>query len=98
MPLTHSLNGVSIPLFRLVLTFLNASAICFVFGADFLGLLLIIIYVGAIAVLFLFVVMMLNVKIQILGLARFLPLIVLAVLIIFNQIFFYQYLVQYILI
>ena len=78
-------NSVHSILF-LVLTFLNASAICFIFGADFLGLLLIIIYVGAIAVLFLFVVMMLNVKVQLLGMTRFLPLIILTVLIVFNQI------------
>ena len=78
-------NSVHSILF-LVLTFLNASAICFIFGADFLGLLLIIIYVGAIAVLFLFVIMMLNVKIQILGLAKFLPIIILSIFIVFNQI------------
>jgi NADH-quinone oxidoreductase subunit J len=47
----------------LILTFCNASAILFLFNAEFLGLIFIIIYVGAIAVLFLFVVMMLNVKI-----------------------------------
>lgn len=46
----------------LVIAFLNGASICFLFGADFLGLSLIIIYVGAIAILFLFVVMMLNVK------------------------------------
>lgn len=78
-------NSVHSILF-LVLTFLNASAICFIFGADFLGLLLIIIYVGAIAVLFLFVVMMLNVKVQILGMAKYLPALILIALIIFNQI------------
>ncbi len=47
----------------LILTFCNASAILFLFNAEFLALIFIIIYVGAIAVLFLFVVMMLNVKI-----------------------------------
>lgn len=77
-------NSVHSILF-LVLTFLNAAAICFIFGADFLGLLLIIIYVGAIAVLFLFVVMMLNVKVQMLDMVKFLPLIVLALLVAFNQ-------------
>lgn len=46
----------------LILTFCNAAAILFLFNAEFLGLLFIIIYVGAIAVLFLFVVMMLNIK------------------------------------
>lgn len=55
----------------LVVTFLNASVICFLFGADFLGLILIIIYVGAIAILFLFVVMLLNVKTQVLGLTKY---------------------------
>jgi NADH-quinone oxidoreductase subunit J len=68
-------NSVHSILF-LVLTFLNAAVICFIFGADFLGLLLIIIYVGAIAVLFLFVVMMLNVKTQYLGILKFLPALV----------------------
>ena len=47
----------------LILAFCNASSILFIFNVDFLGVLFIIIYVGAIAVLFLFVVMMLNVKI-----------------------------------
>jgi NADH-quinone oxidoreductase subunit J len=48
----------------LILTFFNAAIILFLFNSEFLGLLFIIIYVGAIAVLFLFVVMMLNVKMQ----------------------------------
>ena len=47
----------------LVMSFLSSASICFCFGADFLGLVFIIIYVGAIAVLFLFVVMMLDIKI-----------------------------------
>jgi NADH-quinone oxidoreductase subunit J len=47
----------------LILTFCNASAVLFLFNAEFLALVFIIIYVGAIAVLFLFVVMMLNVKV-----------------------------------
>ena len=46
----------------LVITFLSSASICFCFGADFLGLIFIIIYVGAIAVLFVFVIMMLNIK------------------------------------
>ena len=48
----------------LVLTFLSSASICFIFGADFLGILFVIIYVGAIAVLFLFIVMMLDIKIE----------------------------------
>lgn len=46
----------------LILCFVSAAGMLFIFHADFLGLLLIIIYVGAIAVLFLFVIMMLNIK------------------------------------
>ena len=46
----------------LILTFCCAACILFLFTADFLGLVFIIIYVGAIAILFLFVVMMINVK------------------------------------
>ena len=46
----------------LILAFLN-SAILFLFlNAEFLAMLLIVVYVGAVAVLFLFVVMMLNIK------------------------------------
>jgi NADH-quinone oxidoreductase subunit J len=58
-----SANPVESVLF-LILTFFNAGAILFMFNAEFLGLVFIIVYVGAIAVLFLFVVMMLNVKIH----------------------------------
>jgi NADH-quinone oxidoreductase subunit J len=47
----------------LILCFCNAAGILFLFNAEFLGLIFIIVYVGAIAILFLFVVMMLNVKI-----------------------------------
>jgi NADH-quinone oxidoreductase subunit J len=45
----------------LILAFINASALFILLGAEFIAMLLIIVYVGAIAVLFLFVVMMLNV-------------------------------------
>ena len=56
-----SQNPVHSVLF-LILAFCNASGILFLFNAEFLGLVFIIIYVGAIAILFL-VVMMLNVKV-----------------------------------
>lgn len=49
----------------LILAFVNASALFIILGAEFLSMLLIIVYVGAIAVLFLFVVMMLNVDVEI---------------------------------
>jgi NADH-quinone oxidoreductase subunit J len=48
----------------LVLTFVLSASLIISLGAEFLGILLIIVYVGAIAVLFLFIVMMLNVEEQ----------------------------------
>jgi NADH-quinone oxidoreductase subunit J len=46
----------------LILTFCNASGLMILIGAEFIAMMLIIIYVGAVAVLFLFVVMMLDIK------------------------------------
>nr|YP_010338895.1 NADH dehydrogenase subunit 6 [Pulvinaster venetus]UNJ18967.1 NADH dehydrogenase subunit 6 [Pulvinaster venetus] len=48
----------------LILTFCNVAGLLFLLGAEFLALMFIIIYVGAISVLFLFVVMMLNIRIK----------------------------------
>lgn len=48
----------------MILTFLNIVGLFLLLGVDFLGLIYIIVYVGAIAILFLFVIMMLNVKKQ----------------------------------
>ncbi|HMQ57176.1 MAG TPA: NADH-quinone oxidoreductase subunit J [Rhizobiaceae bacterium] len=45
----------------LILTFVNAAALFLLTGAEFLGMILLVVYVGAVAVLFLFVVMMLDV-------------------------------------
>ena len=59
---SSSVNSIESILF-LILTFFNFSILLFFFHADFLGLVFIIVYVGAIAVLFLFVIMMLNVKV-----------------------------------
>ena len=47
--------------FFLILSFFNATGLFILMGAEFLAMLLLIVYVGAVAVLFLFVVMMLNV-------------------------------------
>jgi NADH-quinone oxidoreductase subunit J len=47
----------------LILSFFNASALFLLIGAEYLGLILLIIYIGAVAVLFLFVVMMLDIEI-----------------------------------
>lgn len=47
----------------MILGFCNASIALFLFGVEFLSLIFIIIYVGAIAILFLFVIMMLDIKV-----------------------------------
>lgn len=54
-------NAVHSVLF-LILVFCNIAALLLLSGAEFLAFMLLIVYVGAIAVLFLFVVMMLNVR------------------------------------
>src|SRR3954464_9657974 len=46
----------------LILAFFNAAALFLIAGAEFLAMILVIVYVGAVAVLFLFVVMMLDVN------------------------------------
>ena len=55
-----SRNPVHSVLF-LILAFFNAAGLMLLAGAEFIALLLVIVYVGAVAVLFLFVVMMLNI-------------------------------------
>ncbi|MFO1089605.1 MAG: NADH-quinone oxidoreductase subunit J [Hyphomicrobiales bacterium] len=45
----------------LILTFVNAAGLFLLLGAEFLAMILVVVYVGAVAVLFLFVVMMLDV-------------------------------------
>jgi NADH-quinone oxidoreductase subunit J len=68
-------NPVHAVLF-LILAFVNAAGLFLLLGAEFLAMLLIIVYVGAVAVLFLFVVMMLDVNFAELraGFARYLPI------------------------
>ena len=60
----------------LILAFLSSAGLFVLLGAEFVAMLLVIVYVGAVAVLFLFVVMMLDVDFAELRseLARFLPL------------------------
>jgi len=50
--------------FFLILDFISISCLFIMIGAEFLGMIMLIVYVGAVAVLFLFVVMMLNVARQ----------------------------------
>jgi len=59
----------------LILAFFNAAGLFLILGAEFIAMLLVIVYVGAVAVLFLFVVMMLNVDFAELraGFARYWP-------------------------
>ncbi|MEJ2625305.1 MAG: NADH-quinone oxidoreductase subunit J [Pseudolabrys sp.] len=69
-----SRNPVHSVLF-LILTFVNAAGLFVMMGAEFLAMILIVVYVGAVAVLFLFVVMMLDVDFAALkaGALRYLP-------------------------
>ncbi len=62
--------------FFLILAFFNAAALFVLLGAEFLAMILVIVYVGAVAVLFLFVVMMIDVDFSELkkGVAKYLPL------------------------
>ena len=56
----NTVHGV----FFLILDFISVSCLFIMIGAEFLGMIMLIVYVGAVAVLFLFVVMMLNVNIK----------------------------------
>jgi len=58
---TVSRNTV-VSVFFLILVFISISILFIMIGAEFLGMIMLIVYVGAVAVLFLFVVMMLNVS------------------------------------
>lgn len=60
----------------LILAFFNAAGLMLLAGAEFIAMLLVIVYVGAVAVLFLFVVMMLDIDFAELraGFVRYLPL------------------------
>src|SRR6201993_4152446 len=70
-----SRNPVHSVLF-LILAFVNASGLFVLLGAEFLAMILIVVYVGAVAVLFLFVVMLLDVDFAQLkqGFVQYLPI------------------------
>ena len=72
----------------LILAFFNAAGLFLLIGAEFLAFLLVIVYVGAVAVLFLFVVMMLDVDFAQLraGFARYLPVGILLAVALFAEI------------
>lgn len=71
----------------LIATFFGSSGLFILLGAEFLALILMIVYVGAVAVLFMFVVMMLNINFNELrsGFTRYLPVGLLIGLILFVE-------------
>ncbi|GIL37928.1 NADH-quinone oxidoreductase subunit J [Roseiterribacter gracilis] len=75
----------------LILAFFNAAGLFVLLGAEFVAMILVIVYVGAVAVLFLFVVMMLDVDLSELraGFAQYLPLgVLIGVVLLVELIFF----------
>ena len=74
----------------LILAFFNAAGLFLILGAEFIAMLLVIVYVGAVAVLFLFVVMMLDVDFAELraGVARYWPFATLLALVLLAEIVF----------
>jgi len=81
-----SRNPVHSVLF-LILTFFNAAGIFLLAGAEFLAMILIVVYVGAVAVLFLFVVMMLDIDFAELkkGILQYMPIGVLVGIVLFLE-------------
>ncbi|MDB5368198.1 MAG: NADH-quinone oxidoreductase subunit [Rhodospirillales bacterium] len=75
----------------LILAFFNAAGLFVLLGAEFVAMILVIVYVGAVAVLFLFVVMMLDVDLSELraGFAQYLPLGVLIGLVLLVELIFF---------
>jgi NADH-quinone oxidoreductase subunit J len=76
----------------LILVFLLCSLLFIYLGADFIGLIILIVYIGAIAVLFLFVVMMLNIRLleNAFNFSIYVPIIVfLSLIFIFQIIYFF---------
>ncbi len=74
----------------LILAFFNAAALFLIAGAEFLAMILVIVYVGAVAVLFLFVVMMLDVDFVAMreGFQRYLPVGLAVVTVLFAELIF----------
>jgi NADH-quinone oxidoreductase subunit J len=74
----------------LILAFFNAAGLMLLVGAEFIAMLLVIVYVGAVAVLFLFVVMMLDIDFAEMraGFARYLPFGLLIALVLLAEIIF----------
>ena len=75
----------------LILVFLLCSLLFIYLGADFIGLIILIVYIGAIAVLFLFVVMMLNIRLLVnsFNFSIYVPIIIFLSLIFIFQILYF---------
>ena len=76
----------------LILVFLLCSLLFIYLGADFIGLIILIVYIGAISVLFLFVVMMLNIRLleDSFNIYIYIPIIIfISLIIIFQVIYFF---------
>lgn len=75
----------------LILVFLLRSLLFIYLGADFIGLIILIVYIGAIAVLFLFVVMMLNIRLLVnsFNFSIYVPIIIFLSLIFIFQILYF---------
>jgi len=73
----------------LIVAFFNAAGLMLILGAEFIAMLLVIVYVGAVAVLFLFIVMMLNIDFAALrsGFTRNMPFGLLVAIVLFAEIF-----------
>ena len=78
----------------LILVFFNSAGLLILLGAEFLAMLFIIVYVGAVAVLFLFVIMMLNIKINTVNTSMYsyLPILLLFGLTFFLEVYLIFYL------
>lgn len=76
--------------FSLILTFCISSCLLLTINVDFLAIIFIVVYVGAIAVLFLFVVMMLNIKLVQFteSIIRYIPFGIILCIIFVNEIYF----------
>ena len=74
----------------LILAFFNAAALFLLIGAEFIAMILVIVYVGAVAVLFLFVVMMLDINLTKLreGFLKYLPIGAMIGVVLFAEILF----------
>lgn len=81
-------NSVHSVLF-LILAFFNSAGLFVLMGAEFVAMLMVIVYVGAVAVLFLFVVMMMNVNFAAMrqGFAKYLPLALCVAVLLFVEIY-----------